>query len=134
MAIMAMRKTAYGIQTSVYVVYLKQVGPVGTTIGILFGAAEIASAAGALFAGRAMRLSDAQRTTLSGSALMIPELSLRPPRSSVTVLRCSEHVPEHVPRPSRTLPKAAGKSNFSRSMPLLGPPRTSCRHHVSCLN
>jgi len=38
MAIMAMRKTAYGIQTSVYVVYLKQVGPVGTTIGILFGA------------------------------------------------------------------------------------------------
>ena len=40
-----MRKTAYGIQTSVYVVYLKQVGPVGTTIGILFGAAEIASAA-----------------------------------------------------------------------------------------
>ena len=45
MAIMAMRKTAYGIQTSVYVVYLKQVGPVGTTIGILFAAAEIASAA-----------------------------------------------------------------------------------------
>ena len=104
MAIMAMRKTAYGIQTSVYVVYLKQVGPVGTTIGILFGAAEIASAAGALFAGRAMRLSDAQRTTLSGSALMIPELSLRPPRSLVTALRC----PEHVPSPSRTLQKAAG--------------------------
>ena len=96
------------------VAYLKQVGPVGTTIGILFGAAEIASAAGALFAGRAMRLSDAQRTTLSGSALMIPELSLRPPRSLVTALRC----PEHVPSPSRTLRKSAEKSNFSRSMPV----------------
>ena len=130
MAIMAMRKTAYGIQTSVYVVYLKQVGPVGTTIGILFGAAEIASAAGALFAGRAMRLSDAQRTTLSGSALMIPELSLRPPRSLVTALRC----PEHVPSTSRTLPKAAGKSNFSRSGPVLGLPQRSCRHDVSCFN
>ena len=97
MAIMAMRKTAYGIQTSVYVVYLKQVGPVGTTIGILFGAAEIASAAGALFAGRAMRLSDAQRTTLSGSALMIPELSLRPPRSPRHGLKVPRARPEHFP-------------------------------------
>ena len=41
------------------------------------------------------------------------ELSLRPPRSSVTALRCSEHVPS----PSRTLRKAAGTSHFSRSMP-----------------
>jgi len=94
MAIMAMRKTA---STSVYVVYLKQVGPVGTTIGILFGAAEIASAAGALFAGRAMRLSDAQRTTLSGSALMIPELSLRPPRSPRRGLKVPRARPEHFP-------------------------------------
>src|SRR5215831_21140038 len=30
-------------------------------------------------------------------------------------LRC----PEHVPSPSRTLPKAAGTSNFSRSRPVL---------------
>src|SRR5215467_8267057 len=39
--------------------------------------------------------------------------SLRPPRPPVRVLRC----PEHVPSPSRTLPKAPGKSNFSRSRP-----------------
>jgi hypothetical protein len=39
MAIMAMRNTTYSIQTSVYVVYVKQAGLVGTTIGILFVAA-----------------------------------------------------------------------------------------------
>jgi MFS family permease len=71
MAIMAMRNTTYSIQTSVYVVYLKQVGLVGTTIGILFAVAEIASGFGALFAGRAMRLGDAQRTMLGGTALSI---------------------------------------------------------------
>jgi MFS family permease len=71
MAIMSMRNTTYSIQTSVYVVYLDQMGLVGTTIGILFAAAEIASGFGALFAGRAMRLGDAQRTMLSGTALSI---------------------------------------------------------------
>jgi len=65
MAIMAMRNTTYSIQTSVYVVYLKQVGLVGTTIGILFAAAGIASGFGALFAGRAIRLGDAQRTIVN---------------------------------------------------------------------
>ena len=71
MAIMSMRNTTYSIQTSVYVVYLHRVGLVGTTIGILFAAAEIASGFGALVAGRAMRLGDAQRTMLSGTALSI---------------------------------------------------------------
>src|SRR5438552_18450324 len=49
MAVMSMRNTTYSIQTSVYVVYLDQIGLVGTTIGILFAAAEIASGCGALF-------------------------------------------------------------------------------------
>src|SRR5690349_15712987 len=40
MAIMSMRNTTYSAQTSVYVVYLDQVGLVGTTIGTLFAAAE----------------------------------------------------------------------------------------------
>ena len=78
MAIMAMRNTTYSIQTSVYVVYLKQVGLVGTTIGILFAAAEIASGFGALFARRAMRLGDAQRTMLSGTALSILLIATTP--------------------------------------------------------
>ncbi|MBV8121348.1 MAG: MFS transporter [Alphaproteobacteria bacterium] len=71
MAIMSMRNSTYSVQTSVYVVYLKQMGLVGTTIGVLFAAAEIASGFGALFAGRAMRLGDAQRTMLGGTALSI---------------------------------------------------------------
>jgi MFS family permease len=71
LAIMSMRNSTYSIQTSVYVVYLKQVGLVGTTIGMLFSAAEIASGFGALFAGRAMGLGNAQRTMLNGTAISI---------------------------------------------------------------
>jgi len=78
MAIMSMRNTTYSIQTSVYVVYLRQVGLVGTTIGVLFAATEIASGFGALFAGRAIRLGDAQRTMLSGTALSILLIAATP--------------------------------------------------------
>jgi MFS family permease len=78
MAIMSMRNSTYSIQTSVYVVYLHRVGLVGTTIGVLFAAAEIASGFGALFAGRAMRLGDAQRTMLSGTALSILLIAMTP--------------------------------------------------------
>jgi MFS family permease len=78
MAIMAMRNSTYSVQTSIYVVYLNRVGLVGTTIGVLFAAAEIASGFGALFAGRAMRLGDAQRTMLSGTALSILLIAATP--------------------------------------------------------
>jgi MFS family permease len=78
LAIMAMRNSTYSIQTSVYVVYLKQVGLVGTTIGMLFSAAEIASGFGALFAGRLMSLGNAQRTMLSGTAISILLIALTP--------------------------------------------------------
>jgi MFS family permease len=83
MAIMAMRNSTYSIQTSVYVVYLHRVGLFGTTIGVLFAAAEIASGFGALFAGRAMRLGDAQRTMLSGTALSILLIAVTPLLSGV---------------------------------------------------
>jgi len=53
-------------------------GTGGTTIGILFSAAEIASGFGALFSGRAMRLGDAQRTMLSGTALSILLIAMTP--------------------------------------------------------
>jgi MFS family permease len=78
LAIMAMRNTTYSIQTSAYVVYLNRSGLVGTTIGSLFAAAEIASGFGALFAGRAMRLGNAQRTMLSGTALSILLIAMTP--------------------------------------------------------
>jgi MFS family permease len=78
MAIMAMRNTTYSIQTSVFVVYLNGIGLVGTTIGILFAAVEIASGFGSLFAGRAMRLGDPQRTMLSGTVLSILLIAVTP--------------------------------------------------------
>ncbi len=85
-AIMAMRNSTYSIQTSVYVVYLKQVGLVGTTIGVLFSAAEIASGFGALFAGCAMGLGNAQRTMLSGTAISILLIALTPLLGGILVL------------------------------------------------
>jgi MFS family permease len=86
LAIMAMRNSTYSIQTSVYVVYLHGVGLVGTTIGLLFSAAEIASGFGALFAGRAIRLGNAQRTMLSGTALSILLIALTPLLGGVLAL------------------------------------------------
>jgi MFS family permease len=86
LAIMTMRNSTYSIQTSVYVVYLNRVGLVGTTIGMLFAAAEIASGFGALFAGRAMDLGNAQRTMLSGTALSILLIALTPVLGGIVAL------------------------------------------------
>jgi MFS family permease len=71
MAIIFLRTATNGVQSSLYVVYLKGIGLTGTLIGILFAAIEITSGLGSLFAGRAMRLGDPQRTMLSGSVLSI---------------------------------------------------------------
>jgi MFS family permease len=78
MAIISMRNTTYSIQTSVYVVYLEQIGLVGATIGVLFATAEIASGFGSLFAGRAVRLGDPLRTMLSGTVLSILLIAMTP--------------------------------------------------------
>jgi MFS family permease len=71
MAIIFLRTATNGVQTSLYVVYLNGIGLTGTPIGILFAAIEIFSGFGSLFAGRAMRLGDPQRTMLSGTVLSI---------------------------------------------------------------
>jgi MFS family permease len=86
MAIMAMRNTTYSIQTSVYVVYLNGIGLLGTMIGILFATVEIASAFGSLFAGRAMRWGDPQRTMLSGTVLSILLIAMTPLLGGIFVL------------------------------------------------
>ena len=78
MAVISMRNTTYSIQTSVYVVYLEQIGLVGTTIGILFATAEIASGFGSLFAGRAVQLGDPLRIMLSGTVLSILLIAMTP--------------------------------------------------------
>jgi MFS family permease len=78
MAVISMRNTTYSVQTSVYVVYLEQIGLVGTTIGVLFATAEIASGFGSLFAGRAVQLGDPLRTMLSGTVLSILLIAMTP--------------------------------------------------------
>jgi MFS family permease len=78
MAVISMRNTTYSLQTSVYVVYLDRIALVGTTIGTLFAAAEIASGLGALFAGRAMQLGNPQRTMLRGTILSILLIAATP--------------------------------------------------------
>ena len=71
MAIIFLRTATNGVQSSLYIVYLKGVGLTGTSIGILFAATEITSGLGSLFAGRVMRFGDPQRTMLSGTVLSI---------------------------------------------------------------
>jgi len=71
MAIIFLRTATNGVQTSLYVVYLDGIGLTGTSIGILFAAIETFSGFGSLFAGRAMRFGDPQRTMLSGTVLSI---------------------------------------------------------------
>jgi MFS family permease len=86
MAIMAMRNTTYSIQTSVYVVYLDEIGLVGTVIGVLFATVEIASGLGCLFAGRAMGLGNPQRTMLGGTVLSILLITITPVLGGILAL------------------------------------------------
>ena len=86
MAIIFLRTATNGVQSSLYVVYLKGLGLAGTSIGILFAAIEITSGLGSLFAGRAMRLGDPQRTMLSGTVLSILLISVTPLTGGIFVL------------------------------------------------
>jgi MFS family permease len=86
MAIMSMRNTTYSVQTSVYVVYLDEIGLAGTVIGVLFAAVEIASGLGCLFAGRAMRLGNPQRTMLGGTVLSILLIAATPALGGIFAL------------------------------------------------
>jgi hypothetical protein len=78
MAIIFLRTATNGVQSSLYIIYLKGFGLTGTSIGTLFAAIEITSGLGSLFAGRAMRLGDPQRTMLSGTVLSILLICVTP--------------------------------------------------------
>jgi MFS family permease len=78
MAIIFLRTSTNGIQFSLYIVYLHGLGLVGTTIGVLFAAIEIFSGLGSLFAGRAMRWGDPQKTMLSGTVASIALVCVTP--------------------------------------------------------
>jgi MFS family permease len=92
MAVISMRNTTYSLQTSVYVVYLDQIALVGTTIGMLFSAAEMASGFGSLFAGRAMRLGNPQRTMLSGTVFSVLLIAASPLLGGIFALLLSFQV------------------------------------------
>src|SRR5580698_7919972 len=78
MAIIFLRTATQGVQSSLYIVYLHNIGLIGTTIGLLFAAVEIFSGLGHLFAGRAMRLGDPQKTMLSGTVISIVVICVTP--------------------------------------------------------
>jgi MFS family permease len=86
MAIIFLRTATNGVQSSLYVVYLKGLGLTGTSIGILFAAIEVMSGFGSLFAGRAMRLGDPRRTMLSGTVLSIVLICVTPFLGGIFVL------------------------------------------------
>jgi MFS family permease len=86
MAILLLRTATSGVQFSLYIVYLDGIGLTGTSIGILFAAIETASAFGSLFAGRAMRFGDPQRTMLSGTVLSILFICATPFLGGIFVL------------------------------------------------
>jgi MFS family permease len=78
MAIIFLRTATNGVQSSLYVVYLKGIALTGTSTGVLFAAIEIFAGLGALFAGRAMRFGDPQRTMLSGTMFSIVLMCVTP--------------------------------------------------------
>jgi MFS family permease len=78
MAIIFLRTATQGVQSSLYIVYLHNIGLVGTTIGVLCAAVEVFSGLGHLFAGRAMRLGDPQKTMLSGTVVSIVVICVTP--------------------------------------------------------
>src|SRR5438132_635629 len=86
MAIIFLRTATNGVQSSLYIVYLNGVGLTGTSIGVLFAAIEVSSGLGALFAGRAMRLGDPQRTMLTGTVMSIVLISATPFLGGIFVL------------------------------------------------
>ncbi|MDA0653557.1 MAG: MFS transporter, partial [Proteobacteria bacterium] len=58
---MLVRNSSYGIQTSVYVTYVQEIGFTATMIGLLFAAIELTAGVGSWFSGRVMRRFEATR-------------------------------------------------------------------------
>lgn len=92
MAIIFLRTATQGVQSSLYVVYLHGIGLVGTEIGLLFATVEIFSGLGHLFAGKAMRLGDPQKTMLSGTVISILVICATPFLGGLYVLLLAAQV------------------------------------------
>lgn len=92
MAIIFLRTATMGVQSSLYIIYLNSIGLVGTTIGILLSTVEIFSGLGHLFAGRAMRLGDPQKTMLSGTVISILVICATPFLGGIYILLMAAQV------------------------------------------
>lgn len=77
-AVIFVRNATSGIQNSLYVVYLEEIGYTGIVIGVLFAAVEIGSGLGSLLGGRAMRLGRPHSTMVSGTILAIALIAITP--------------------------------------------------------
>ena len=77
-AVIFVRNATSGIQNSLYVVYLEDLGNSATVIGILFAAVEIASGLGSLLAGRAMRMGRPHSTMVTGTVIAIALIAITP--------------------------------------------------------
>jgi len=77
-ALVFVRNGTSGIQNSIYVVYLEQVGLTGTMIGLLFAAVEATSGLGSLLGGRAMRWMDPQWFLVICIALALALIAITP--------------------------------------------------------
>lgn len=68
---MLVRNSSYGIQTSVYVTHVQEIGFSATMIGFLFSAIEMAAAVGSWYSGRVMRRFDATRVLVITTMITI---------------------------------------------------------------
>lgn len=77
-AVVFVRNTTSGIQNSIYIVYMDEIGMTGTLIGILFAAVEVTSGLGSLLGGRAMRWMEPQWTLVIFTTLAIALIAATP--------------------------------------------------------
>lgn len=77
-AVIFPRNATSGIQNSLYVVYVEELGFTGTAIGILFAAIELTSGIGSLFGGRAMRQWEPQRLMVVSTAIAVLLICITP--------------------------------------------------------
>jgi len=80
---MLVRNSSYGIQTSVYVTYVQEIGFTATMIGLLFAAIEMAAGAGSWFSGRIMRRFEASRVLVLTTIVTICLVCATPVLSNI---------------------------------------------------
>jgi MFS family permease len=81
---MLVRNSSYGIQTSVYVTHVQEIGFTATMVGMLFAAIEMAGAVGSWYSGRIMRRFDATRVLVISTAITITLVCTTPLQSALS--------------------------------------------------